>query len=239
MLLTIHGEHAFFAYETAMRNAGGDSRALRGQLARDGIAFIREDPWAGSPFPDFYHTTFHAPWYVFDHWSRYFTIRAFLPRGSLGHQDLVVLERPADDVALPEPIRPATGAATGGATSVQGGQVPAGAGAEAAIARVVAELRAGPDVGSPTSKGAVAKLARRGVLRMLRHYTEHQQRFQAAVVDALRELDKATRADPAGSMTLQDSHARLWDNLRRNGERVNRLEADVFEALGRHNQTEP
>ena len=228
LVLSVHGENAFFEYEQASRNAGGDPQPARDQLARDGIAFIREDPWVGSPFPDFYHTTFHAPWYVFAHWGRFFHIKAFVPRGSLGHQDLVLLERPADDVPLGEPITPAAG---GAASPAAVAPVPVSAGASAAIERAAAEMAGGLDIGSPTSKGAAARLARRGILRALRHYTEHQRRFQAAVVDALRELDKTTRADSAGGLTLQDSNARLWDALRRNGERVNRLEADLFEAL--------
>ncbi len=231
VVLSVHGENAFFEYENASRNAGGKPETVRAQLANDGIAFIREDPWVGSPFPDFYHTTFHAPWYVFDHWSRYFDVRAFVPRGSLDHQDLVLLERRPDDAAAREPITPARIAMPAPAPVPAAGAV--GTSATSAIDRVATELQAGLDIGSPTSKGAAAKMARRGLLRVLRHYTEHQQRFQGAVIDALRELDKAAPAEAPGGITLQDSNARLWDALRRNGERVNRLEADLFEALRR------
>jgi SAM-dependent methyltransferase len=228
VVLSVHGENAFFEYENASRNAGGRPETVRDRLARDGIAFIREDPWVGSPFPDFYHTTFHAPWYIFDHWSRFFTVKAFVPRGSLGHQDLVVLERPAPDAVVGEPVSPARAAR---ATPLP---APAATGVgSAAIERAAAELDAGLDVSSATNKGVAAQVARRGVLRVLRHYMEHQRRFDAAVVEALRDLDHAKGAETVGDITLQDSNARLWDALRRGGERVNRLEADLFEALRR------
>ncbi len=231
LLLSVHGENAFFEYEAASRNAGGNPQLVRDQLASEGIAFIREDPWVGSPFPDFYHTTFHAPWYVFEHWSRYFDIKAYVPRGSLNHQDLILLERPADGAVRGEPVSP--GRLAPQAVAPVAAPAPR-TGASEAIERAAAELETGLDIDSPTSKGAAAKLARSGVLRVLRHYTEHQRRFQRAVVDALRQLDQATRSEPmAGGLTVSDSHARLWDALRRSGERVNRLEADLFEALGK------
>jgi SAM-dependent methyltransferase len=239
LLLSVHGENAFFEYETASRNAGGHPQVVRDQLARDGIAYIREDPWVGSPFPDFYHTTFHAPWYVFDHWSRWFTIKAYVPRGSLNHQDLIMLERPADDEVRGEPVSPNRSAVTIAPAAAPAPAGAPGGAAAAAIERAAAELETGLDIGSPTSKGAAAKVVRAGVLRALRHYDEHQRRFQAAVVDALRELNQAGRGEPmVGGLTMSDNNARLWDALRRSGERVNRLEADLFEALRRERQRE-
>lgn len=240
LLLSVHGENAFFEYETASRNAGGHPQVVRDQLARDGIAYIREDPWVGSPFPDFYHTTFHAPWYIFDHWSRWFTIKAYVPRGSLNHQDLIMLERAPDGDIRGEPVSPNRSAATvaPGPASAPA-PVAAGGAAGAAIERAAAELEAGLDIGSPTSKGAAAKVVRVAVLRALRHYDEHQRRFQASVIDALREMNQATHDEPmVGGLTISDNNARLWDALRRSGERVNRLEADLFEALRRHRQRE-
>ncbi|MGH9177833.1 MAG: class I SAM-dependent methyltransferase, partial [Acidimicrobiales bacterium] len=47
LLLSVHGENAFFEYEAASRNAGGNPQLVRDQLASEGIAFIREDPWVG------------------------------------------------------------------------------------------------------------------------------------------------------------------------------------------------
>jgi len=34
-----------------------------------------------------------------------------------------------------------------------------------------------------------------------------------------------------GVLTLQESNGRLWDSMARQGERVNRLEADLWEAI--------
>ena len=42
------------------------------------------------PFPDFYHTTFHDPGYVFDHWARYLSLRAYISQGSLDDQEMIV-----------------------------------------------------------------------------------------------------------------------------------------------------
>ena len=73
-------------------------------MRQHGIAFIKEDAFAGGPFPDSYHSTFHAPWYVLDRWGEVFTVRAYLPEGALGFQDIVLLERRGDDVAPPKPL---------------------------------------------------------------------------------------------------------------------------------------
>lgn len=92
LLLSFHGEYAF-------RDTVAKQPRLREQLDRDGIVFLREDSWTGGPFPDCYHTTFHAPWYVLERFGRRFEVRAYLARGALGSQDLAVFQRLADGVA--------------------------------------------------------------------------------------------------------------------------------------------
>lgn len=221
VLLSVHGDHVVNEVAGASAAGGGDPSSVRRQLAEHGIVFLADDAWVGGPFPDFYHTTLHAPWYVFAHWSRWFTIRAYLPRGALDHQDVVVLERRPDGVPAPEAIVPARSSA---APTVS---PPAGH-ATSAIDAASALLHAGPDARSATNKGMVAPVARRGVLRMLRHYADHQRAVDAAMLDALRALDDATRVAPGGA-TLKESQAQLWDALRRTGERVNRLEAELLE----------
>lgn len=104
LVLSVHGEHAFEEFERV--GGAADPAALRRVLQDHGIVFLREDGWVGGPFPDFYHTTFHAPWYVFTHWSRWFRIRAYVPRGSLGYQDFVLLERLPDDYPPSKPLSP-------------------------------------------------------------------------------------------------------------------------------------
>lgn len=58
-----------------------------------------------SPFPDFYHTTFHAPWYVFERWGSIFDVKAYIPRGDLDYQDLLLLKRREERVGVVRPLR--------------------------------------------------------------------------------------------------------------------------------------
>jgi hypothetical protein len=71
-----------------------DPSEIKRIYREDGILYVTDDSWVGSTFPDFYHTIFHNPYYVFDHWGELFTIEAYIPRGALAFQDLLVLRRP-------------------------------------------------------------------------------------------------------------------------------------------------
>ena len=91
------------------------AQAIRDRLERNGIAFLDDSQPRDFPLPDWYQTTYHAPWYVFEHWGRWFEIRGYVPGGALGLQDHVLLEgRP--DGGLPRvplaarPQLPAEGA---------------------------------------------------------------------------------------------------------------------------------
>ena len=221
VLLTVHGEHVVNQMASAAEAGGGDPSSVCRRLAEHGIVFLADDAWVGGPFPDFYHTTLHAPWYVFAHWSRWFVIRAYLPRGALDFQDVVVLERRPDGAPPPAAIVPA------GSSAASTASPPAGH-VTSAIDAASALLHAGPDARSATNKGVVAPVARRGILRMLRHYADHQRAVDAAMLNSLRALDDATRVAPGGA-TLKESQADLWAALRRTGERLNRLEAEVLE----------
>ena len=107
-LLSVHGTRVFGITAHAARFEGETSAVWRRQLERDGILFITSDEYVGSSFPSFYHTAFHAPWYVFEHWAEWFSVRAYLPHADLGFQDIVLLERD-DSEGREEPIvaRPA------------------------------------------------------------------------------------------------------------------------------------
>ncbi|MBV9402900.1 MAG: class I SAM-dependent methyltransferase [Candidatus Eremiobacteraeota bacterium] len=105
LVLSVHGEYAFGEFSRAREH---DAAELRRRLQTHGFAFVRDDGHAGGPFPDFYHTAFHAPWYIFSHWSRWFRIRGYVPRGSLEYQDFVLLERLPDGYAIPGPFSPLT-----------------------------------------------------------------------------------------------------------------------------------
>ena len=235
ILLTVHGEVAVQQNEEMTADAGGDSSWLREELRRAGIAFVRQDSYVGGPFPDFYHSTFHAPWYVFDHWGESLWVKAYLAGASLGFQDIVVMEnRQADARAAP----------VGGAPAATGREAPAmavpvpEADDPPAIAAAAALLREGPDVASPTNLGAAATLSRQMVLRALRHYDEHQRKLHEAMLESIREVHRAAAGHVhdeavAEGLTLRESTARLADALQRQGERVNRLESDLWAAIER------
>ncbi len=85
VLLTVHGDQHL------------QSLAPRWQeeVRERGIAFVPTRIWR-SVFPEWYQNTYHSPEYVKREFSRFFTVRDYLPGGLNGHQDLVTLERPVD-----------------------------------------------------------------------------------------------------------------------------------------------
>lgn len=83
LVLSTHGELAL----------GDDVWRIRERLHDAGIVFIDDVFGPEYPAPDWYQRTFHAPWYVFDHWAQWFEIRAYLPGGALGVQDHILLQR--------------------------------------------------------------------------------------------------------------------------------------------------
>jgi SAM-dependent methyltransferase len=107
LILSIHGEFAFQIAEGEMRGGGEDPEPWRRALERHGILFVADDAYLGGVFPDFYHTTFHSPWYVFSHWSKWFDVKSYLPTADLGRQDVVVLQRRTDDQEALLPLQPA------------------------------------------------------------------------------------------------------------------------------------
>jgi hypothetical protein len=106
LVLSVSGEHPFSELIKAQRDGGADPTKLLETYRSKGIVFIEDDSWVGGPFPDFYHSAFHAPWYVFEHWGRYFDIKAYVTRGSLDFQDYLLLRRREGAVAVrpPEPL---------------------------------------------------------------------------------------------------------------------------------------
>ena len=109
LVLSVHGERAFQIAEEQSANAGENPGTWRRVLEEKGILFIADDSYVGGPFPDFYHTTFHAPWYIFTHWSKWFDIRSYIPFGDLGHQDIVILERRPLNSPAPRPLMASPG----------------------------------------------------------------------------------------------------------------------------------
>jgi SAM-dependent methyltransferase len=95
LLLTVEGPSTWARTCRADVSAGEDVGRWHAELESRGILFIENDAWVGSTHPDYYHSTIHAPWYVFDHWTRFFDVEAYLADGSWS-QDLLVLRRRAD-----------------------------------------------------------------------------------------------------------------------------------------------
>jgi len=95
----------FLVLSTYGEVALGDDRwRIRERFEHDGIVFIDDVFGPEYPLPNWYQLTYHAPWYVFEHWSRWFEIRAYVPGGALGVQDQVLLQRREDDAAPPRPL---------------------------------------------------------------------------------------------------------------------------------------
>lgn len=71
--------------------------AERAALQREGIVYRTDHKgrFKVDGLPDFYQTTFHTVDYVKRHWGRYFSVVEHLEGGLNGHQDMVVMRKPA------------------------------------------------------------------------------------------------------------------------------------------------
>lgn len=226
LVLSVHGEEALRLYELHAKIPAGELSDVRRDLIEHGICFVKEDSWVGGPFPDFYHSTFHAPWYVFEHWGKVFDVRALLPRGSLGFQDFVLLERPADDAAL----RPVSVGDIRAGVASAAEQPPLGA--KVTTPAHVA-VQADVDVAPGARFGAASRLARRIALRGIGLYRDHQREVDRNIIESVERLQGETQAAMAGQEArISEMYNRLWHAVNRQGERINRLEADLWDAIG-------
>jgi len=171
LVLSVHGEHAL-----------GDERTeAHMRLERHGHLFMSgARPAAELGHPEWYATAYHAPWYVFEHWGRWFSVRGYVPRAALGWQDHVLLERTTDTERRPLRARPP--------------RTDAEQLVRAAHARIGA---------SPSRFGSGAGFLRQLVLRLMRPYTAHQEQVNLMLARSLDELaaghaDSAAAADAAG-----------------------------------------
>jgi SAM-dependent methyltransferase len=122
-LLSVHGPFAFGLSEHAARFEGDAGAVWRRELESKGILYVMSDEYVGSSFPSYYHTTFHAPWYVFEHWSQWFSVRAYLSQADLGFQDIVLLQRDDAENRV-RPISTASSARSELASDESGQEVP-------------------------------------------------------------------------------------------------------------------
>lgn len=216
VVLTTHGPAQLVITEEAIRGAGDDPALVRSELERQGISFIANDVNTGSTHQSWYRSTFHAPWYVFEHWTRWFNIRAYFPLGS-SIQDLVILQRPAEgqDPTLPILARPQADAATtpaAAATAAGGGDALAAA--ESMLARR-GHL-------APEADGARA-LARNAAERVTRRATWEQTMFDRELLQAVKNLQAEVRALSGPGSTAPPISPLLSAILEQQSERIERV----------------
>jgi SAM-dependent methyltransferase len=209
VVLSIHGEHAFQVSEQHLASGSRLREQWRAQLERDGILFIAEDTYVGSAFPDFYHTTFHAPWYVFEHWSRFFDVLAYLPRSSLDFQDQIVLRR-REGSEHGSPIRARPVAA----------ESPREARSAPPARSLVAEPLHVPR--SPSRFGWLGLAARSAVFRVARPVLHAHEQVDRSLVEAIASLDE--RLDEVREQRMPPL---VHLALRQQAERIDRLERDL------------
>jgi SAM-dependent methyltransferase len=192
-VLSVHGERHGLKPEWA---------GYRDLLETNGIVFLDGVLPAEGPFPDWYQATLHAPWYIFEHWGRWFEIRGYVPGGGLSH-DHVLLERKPDvpplDTLMARPKRarfnsprgaadPAAAPTASNSAPAHVSEAPSGL-SPAVRAQVDAAVRSLMKLEShPVRHGALGHLARRVVLRLLRPYTTHARALDLAVARALDGL---------------------------------------------------
>jgi SAM-dependent methyltransferase len=210
LVLSIHGEHAFQASERQLAAGARQGHEWRALLERDGILFISDDTYVGSAFPDFYHTTFHAPWYVFEHWGRWFEVLAYLPKSSLDFQDQVVLRRRegSESGGIPIHARP-------------GGRAPA----PPATPPTATVAHLGGPLQAPTGAsrfGRLGLLARRAIFRIARPVLHAQEQVDRSLTEAVTSLDE--RLDEARDERMPPL---VHVAMRQQAERIDRLEREI------------
>jgi SAM-dependent methyltransferase len=131
--------------------------------------------------PDWYASAFNAPWYIFEHWGRWFNVRGYVPRAALDLQDHVLLERPAPGMRRIRPLgaRPPRSAPSGAEQRVRAAQAQVGVGS--------------------SRFGAFGRLLRLAALRLMRPYTAHQEQIDvelAKSIDQLASAQQSTRPNP-------------------------------------------
>jgi SAM-dependent methyltransferase len=104
LILSVAGEHPYSELEKSWRTANADATTLHETWRSKGFVFIEDDNWTNGPFPDFYHSAFHAPWYIFERWGSIFDIKAYVVRGSLDFQDQLLMQRRPQRVGTVAPL---------------------------------------------------------------------------------------------------------------------------------------
>jgi SAM-dependent methyltransferase len=195
LLLTVHSTPQWNVAIHDMENGGEKVEHLRSTLEQDGILFISEDHFIGSTHPDFYHTTFHAPWYVFERWTQWFDLAAYVPLGS-DTQDLVVMRRRADDAPVQRPIGHAAATHTAPVRTAAAGRPEARAALGKVKRRALALLRrSGGGQGlADTDRDRELRMLRVGMYELGQRISMVSDELHTELHDALRERDDAPRS---------------------------------------------
>lgn len=233
LLLSVNGEHPFAEFERQTREHGGDPAPVREALDAEGIVFLREDSWLGSAFPDFYHSTFHKPGYVMDHWSWFFDVRGYLPRHALGHQDAVVLERRAGALPAGGPPRYGGERASGVPATVAPAPLPTSPLGEALERARTLLARAAPQLDEQPVHGPAEVAARRALRRLLKPYSGQQRALDRALFDAITHLRLMIEQMGGAPAVLANAAetAALRDGMLRQSERISRLEIELIQRI--------
>jgi SAM-dependent methyltransferase len=214
-LLTVHSTRQFDDLVRQLEGGGESGAPYREALERDGILFITDDLFIGTTHPDWYHSTFHAPWYVYEHWRRFLDVRAHLHEGAIT-QDMVVLERrPAGQEPLPPIGR--------GGCSAQDSTAPAAAAAMPSGAASSA-VSGGLEL-PPRARVAVGKAKRRALRDEHAQIARHEREL-AALRAELAEL-RAAGAGGGEARSLVMMRAALYAQ----GERISIVERELREQL--------
>lgn len=185
LLLTVHSARQWNQALVDMDAGGEDTAAYRRELEETGLIFLADDSFIGTTHPDWYHSTFHAPWYVFEHWSEFFNVRAYVPEGSIT-QDLVVLERVVEHDPMLRPIGHGNTEAAAGAAD--DAHPTPGVAAREGLAR--ARWQQAQSDARQSTWGRIRERAMRGELARADAVDEHLIAAGEAVGGRLDELER-------------------------------------------------
>ncbi len=220
LVLSTHGEHAFQTAEQQLPADAYQRQQWRETLERDGILFIADDAYVGSAFPDFYHTTFHAPWYLFAHWSQWFEVLAVLPHSSLAFQDQIVLRRPDEHSPKKTPL-----GRRAEIPSITQAQPPSDLANESLQAAIENSLTASAQA---SRFGSLGLTARKAIFRAARPILHSQHRINRQLAKSLASIEASQRRAHASARPRRLSPAIRTDRSTRTKTRGKSETTDLY-----------
>jgi SAM-dependent methyltransferase len=94
-VLSFHGRKVWreFCASLATNEREQEIPVLTSRFLRRGFFYVQGRSLQETALPEYYGSAFHTIAYIEEEWLRYFKLRAWLPVASLGHQDILVLEK--------------------------------------------------------------------------------------------------------------------------------------------------